>query len=49
MSSDDIKIDIKRGTEALLCLEIGRLSMSMEIHVKVLIGGIGQRFASHSL
>jgi len=40
MSSYDIKIDIKRGTEALLSLEIGRLSVWMEIHVKVLMGEV---------
>lgn len=40
ISSYDIKIDIKRGTEALLSLEIDRLSVRMGIHVKVLIGGI---------
>lgn len=49
MSSYDIKIDIKCGTGALLSLEIGRLSVRMEIHVEVLIGGIDQRFTSHSV
>lgn len=44
MSSYDIKIDTKRGTEALLSLEVDRLSVMMEIHVKVLIGGIDARF-----
>lgn len=49
MSSYDIKIDGKCGTEALLSLEIGRLSGRIEIHLKVLIGGIDPRFTSHSV
>lgn len=49
MISCGIKIDIKCGTKALLSLEFGKLSVRMEIHVKVLIGGIDQKFTSHSL
>lgn len=49
MISCGIKIDIKRGTEALLSLEFGKLSVRMEIYVKVLIEGMDQRFTSHPL
>lgn len=49
MISCGIKIDIKCGTEALLSLEFGKLSVRMEIYVKVLIESIDQRFTSHPL
>lgn len=49
MISSGIKIDIKCGTEALLSLEFGKLSVRMEIYVKVFIEGIDQRFTSHPL
>lgn len=49
MISCGIKIDIKCGTKALLSLEFGKLSVRMEIYVKVLIEGMDQRFTSHPL
>lgn len=39
----------KMCTEALLSLEFGKLSVRMEIYVKVFIEGIDQRFTSHPL
>lgn len=49
MISCGIKIDIKCCTEALLSLGFGKLSVRMEIYVKVLIEGIDQRSSSQPL